>query len=125
VTSAETLPFQLFYIKASVHDFLRKTCRDKHFGDQGVDGIGSEMSDCRVISVDLRYSPYDAFCDGGNLRVSRNKDEFLDQLSNYYLHGQDSLPWCRQVTCVNQSLHCHYMLVICTRLMYSAYNHVV
>lgn len=92
MTSAETLHFKLLYIKISVQNFSRKTCRNKHFGDQDVDGIGSEMSDCGVISTGLRLSPYDGFCNRGNFRVSRSEDEFLDQLSSYHLHGQDSLP---------------------------------
>jgi len=92
MTSAETLHFKLLYIKISVHNFSRKTCRNKHFGDQDVDGIGSEMSDCGLISNGLRLSPYDGFCNRGNFRVSRSEDDFLDQLSSYHLHGQDSLP---------------------------------
>jgi hypothetical protein len=30
MTSAETLHLKLLYIKISVHNFSRKTCRDKH-----------------------------------------------------------------------------------------------
>jgi hypothetical protein len=92
MTSAETLHFQLLYIKTSEHNFSRKTCRDKHIGDPGVDGIGSEMSDCGVISTGLRLSPYGGFYKRGNFRVSRSEYEFLYQLSSYLLHGQDSFP---------------------------------
>jgi hypothetical protein len=32
---------------------VRRSKGINHFGDQGVDGIGSETSDCGVISTDL------------------------------------------------------------------------